>query len=358
MRVAGVASSGAMEAATGFCMSRGIPVASTLLGLGTLPSSHPLSLGMIGMHGVPAANLALQECDLLIVAGARFDDRATGRIAAFAPQAKVIRIDADQEELGRKRKSDADVHADARLAFEAWHAMGAGPSRPEWLARIACLKSERPLPIQPAHALVEAIARAAPPGTIATTDVGQHQMWVAQSWPIEGHGRFLTSGGLGTMGFGLPAAIGASLASPGRTVVCVSGDGSILMNIQELATLAELSLPVKICVFDNGGLGMVRQQQSFFYGNRRNACDFACAPDLAAIAAGFGIPSARIASWKDDDGWMDRLRGPGPAFLVFAMDPEESVWPMVPAGASNAEMLLPGVASGSRGFESTIEVAG
>lgn len=338
----GIAASGAADAVARFCAPRGIPVASTLLGLGTLPSDHPLSLGMIGMHGVPAANHALEECDLLIVAGARFDDRATGRIAEFAPRAETIHVDADPNELGRRRKGALEIHSDARLAFEAWDGMAARTSRPDWTARVASLKREHPLPFQPAHELVRAIARAAPEGTIATTDVGQHQMWAAQSWPVERHGRFLTSGGLGTMGFGLPVAIGAALASPGRTVACLSGDGSILMNIQELATLAELGLPVKVCVFDNGGLGMVRQQQTLFYGGRRSACDFVHAPDLAAVAAGFGIAAARIPDWRRG-GWERMLSDEGPALLVFEME-EEQVWPMVPPGAPNTRMLMPAAA--------------
>jgi acetolactate synthase-1/2/3 large subunit len=335
----GLASSGAEEAARRFCERRGIPVASTLLGLGALPSDHPLSLGMIGMHGAPAANHAIQECDLLIVAGARFDDRATGRLAEFAPRARVVRIDADASEFGRLRKGDADIHADARAALEAWHEMDGNRPREPWLARIGELRRERPMPRQGEHGLVRAIHDAAPAGCIATTDVGQHQMWAAQSWPIAGHRRFLTSGGLGTMGFGLPAAIGAALGSPGRTVVCLTGDGSILMNIQELATLAELRLPVKVCVFDNGSLGMVRQQQELFYGDRRSACEFASTPDLAAVARGFGIESHRIGDWRQG-GWEHLLRADGPAFLVFAMD-AGSVWPMVPPGEANSRMLMP-----------------
>lgn len=338
----GLASSGAGDAARRFCEARGIPVASTLLGLGTLPSEHPLSLGMIGMHGAPVANHALQECDLLIVAGARFDDRATGRLAEFAPGAKVVRIDADESEFGRLRHGDADIHADARAALEAWHGMDGNRPKRRWMARLEDLKREWPMPAQDEHGLVRSIAAAAPRDAIATTDVGQHQMWAAQSWPIAGHRRFLTSGGLGTMGFGLPAAIGAALGSPGRTVVCLTGDGSILMNIQELATLAELDLPVKVCVFDNGSLGMVRQQQELFYGDRRSACEFSRTPDLAAVASGFGIESHRIEDWREG-GWGHLLRSEGPSFLVFAMD-AGSVWPMVPPGERNSRMLMPKVA--------------
>lgn len=243
---------------------------------------------------------------------------------------------------GGLRHGDADIHADARAALEAWHGMDGNRPKRRWMARLEDLKREWPMPAQDEHGLVRSIAAAAPRDAIATTDVGQHQMWAAQSWPIAGHRRFLTSGGLGTMGFGLPAAIGAALGSPGRTVVCLTGDGSILMNIQELATLAELDLPVKVCVFDNGSLGMVRQQQELFYGDRRSACEFSRTPDLAAVASGFGIESLRIEDWREG-GWGHLLRSEGPSFLVFAMD-AGSVWPMVPPGERNSRMLMPKVA--------------
>ncbi len=337
----GIASANAAGALRAFAEGRGIPVASTLLGLGSIPSKHPLSVGMIGMHGTPAANHALQECDLLIVAGARFDDRATGRLPAFAPQAMVIHLDTDSTEFGRLRSNHASIHGDARSTLERWHELDSSQAHPKWLERIATLCESHPLPKQPAHDLMRAIAQASPPGSLATTDVGQHQMWAAQSWPIDDTRQFLTSGGLGTMGFGLPTAIGAALACPDRHVICLSGDGSILMNIQELATLAELELPVTICVFDNGHLGLVRQQQTLFFGDRRIASRFERSPDLTAIAVGFGISSQRIESWQQDDSWQGMLGQDGPAMLVFAMDPEESVWPMVPPGGANTEMLMP-----------------
>ncbi|MEN9354918.1 MAG: hypothetical protein RL318_2243 [Fibrobacterota bacterium] len=336
----GIHSADAGKALRNFATTRGIPVASTLLGLGALPFDHPLHLGMIGMHGVPAANLALQECDLLIVAGARFDDRATGCLASFAPQAQVIHLDADPAEFGRQRNANATLHGDALAVLEAWHLLDRYEARASWLTRIAALRRNHPLPPSPMHTLMRRVAEAAP-DSIATTDVGQHQMWAAQAWPVREGRTFLTSGGLGTMGFGLPAAIGASLASPGRTVICLSGDGSILMNLQELATLADLDLPVKICVFDNAGLGMVRQQQDLFFGERHSACRFETRPDLAAIAQGFGIPALRVDEPMLEDGWRALLSSKGPALLVFKTDPQARVWPVVPAGKANHEMRLP-----------------
>lgn len=340
----GIHGADASGALRDFSATRGLPVVSTLLGLGAFPSDHPLHLGMLGMHGVPAANLALQECDLLIVVGARFDDRATGRISGFAPQARVIHLDADASEFGRRRAADVALHGDARAVLEAWHESDRYEARAAWLSRIAQLRRDHPLPPSPAHVLLRTLADAAP-GAIVATDVGQHQMWAAQAWPIREGRQFLTSGGLGTMGFGLPTAIGAALASPGRPVLCLSGDGSILMNVQELATLADLGLPVKVCVLDNGGLGMVRQQQDLFFGGRHSACRFEARPDLAAIARGFGIPALRVDDPETEDGWKELLASDGPACLVFATDPQEQVWPTVPPGAANHEMLRPAPAA-------------
>ncbi len=335
----GMASPAASEAVRAFARARGIPVASTLLGLGALPTDDALFVGMLGMHGHPAANQAIESCDLLIVAGARFDDRATGRIADFAQRARVVHLDIDRSEFGRRRAAHATVHGDAAAIFRAWHALDRSPPREDWTR---ALREAHPLPGQAAHDLLRAIAWELPARRIATTDVGQHQMWAAQAWPVRKPRQFLTSGGLGTMGFGLPAAIGAALANPGTPVVCLTGDGSILMNLQELATLSELDLPVKICVFDNGGLGMVRQQQTQFYSDRRIASAFGARPDLAAVAEGFGIPSRRVDDWRADESWTELLRTAGPSLLVFAGHLEETVWPVVPPGAANREMLLPG----------------
>jgi len=334
----GIANADASHALRRFARDRGIPAVATLLGLGAIPTDDELFIGMLGMHGHPAANRAVEECDLLIVAGARFDDRATGKMAAFAPHARIVHLDIDPTEFDRRRGAHATIGGDARDILEAWHDHDRSGHRGDWTAS---LRAAHPMPAQPAHDLLRSIAWEMPSHRIATTDVGQHQMWAAQSWPLQDTRRFLTSGGLGTMGFGLPAAIGAALAHPGTPVACITGDGSILMNIQEMATLAELDLPVKICIFDNGGLGMVRQQQSLFFQDRRSASRFAGTPDLAAIAAGFGIPSSRISDWRQDESWTSLLRTDGPCVLVFEFDLEESVWPMVPPGAANREMLMP-----------------
>lgn len=336
----GIRHAAAETALREFCEGRGIPVVNSLQGLGALPSGHSLALGMIGMHGIPSANHALQECDLLVVAGARLDDRATGRLAGFAPLAKILHLDMDASEFGRRRTADATLHGDAKDSLERLHRAAAHRDFPEWMDRIRTLRREHPVPFQPTHDLLRGIAAEVPGRTGFSTDVGQHQMWAAQALPVSNTRQFLTSGGLGTMGFGLPAAIGAAISGAFERVVCLTGDGSILMNIQELATLAELDLPVKVCVFDNGGLGMVRQQQSLFFGDRRSACGFLGSPDLAAVAAGFGIASTTVHERDADNSWKDLLRAPGPAFLVFKLDAEASVWPMVPPGASNSEMIL------------------
>jgi acetolactate synthase I/II/III large subunit len=339
----GIASAGAQTELRRFAHRRGIPAVSTLLGLGSFAHDDPLFLGMLGMHGCPAANRALEACDLLIVAGARFDDRATGRMDGFAPRARVVHLDADSTEFGRRKPAHATIHGDARRVLELWDGLDSYRAAREWRETIRAMRSDFPMPPQPAHDLFRSIASECPPATIATTDVGQHQMWAAQSWPVDRCRHFLTSGGLGTMGFGLPAAIGAALANPGSPVVCLTGDGSILMNLQELATLADLDLPVKICVLDNGGLGMVRQQQELFFEDRREACGFRRRPDLAAIAHGFGIASARVEDWRRDEAWIGSLHRDGPALIAFEFDLEESVWPMVPPGASNGEAMGPEV---------------
>jgi len=339
----GIATSGAQSALRRFARRRGIPAVSTLLGLGAFAHDDPLFLGMLGMHGAPAANRALIECDLLIVVGARFDDRATGRLDGFARGARVVHLDTDLTEFDRRRTADATLHGDARRVLEEWDRADTCRASAEWREAMEVLRIEYPMPHQTAHDLFRSIASECPSSAIVATDVGQHQMWAAQSWPVDRCRQFLTSGGLGTMGFGLPAAIGAALSNPGSPVVCLSGDGSILMNIQELATLADLGLPVKICVLDNGGLGMVRQQQSILFEDRRVACEFPRRSDLAAIARGFGIASARVEDWRSDESWIGLLHADGPALVVFEFDPQESVWPMVPAGAANHEALGPEV---------------
>jgi acetolactate synthase-1/2/3 large subunit len=347
---AGCAASDAAAASlAAFARAAGAPVVCTLLGLGAMPPDDPLFLGMVGMHGTRAANAAALECDLLIAVGARFDDRATGKLAAFAPKARTVHIDIDAAEIGKLRRPNLALTADAGAALAALAAVLAPvavrpAAREVWAASLADRRRReagpRDAPIgHPARFLADLAARL-PANAVVTTDVGQHQMWAAQAMPVRGPRRFLTSGGLGTMGFGLPTAIGAALADPESPVVCVSGDGSILMNIQELATLAELRPKLAIVLMDNGRLGLVRQQQELFYSGRYVASRFECRPDFAAIAAGFGIPSVDLEKEADPDAALAAaLAFDGPCLVRVPVDPEANVYPMVPPGAANADAI-------------------
>jgi acetolactate synthase-1/2/3 large subunit len=321
-----------------------LPVTTTLMGLGAIPSAHPLNLGMHGMHGHPWANQTLEECDLLIAVGSRFDDRATGRPETFCPKAKIIHINVDPSELGRIKRVDLGMAADASLALAAILALVARRERPDWLARIARLKAQAPMAkpgnrLDCARGVIREVASKLREDAVIVTDVGQHQMFVAQSFPFRRPGRWLTSGGLGVMGFGLPAAIGASLAEPEAQVVCFSGDGSLKMNIQELATLAETSANVKVVVLDNQSLGLVAQQQRLFFG-RKSASRYAICTDFAAVAQAFGVAGVSLEACQDPLGALeDALASSGPALIHVRVDREAMVFPMVPPGGANSEML-------------------
>ncbi len=324
-----------------------IPVVMTLMGLGILPSGHPLSLGLLGMHGSRATNLAMAECDLLIAAGARFDDRATGLMSEFCPKAKVIHIDIDQNEIGKLRGVDLGLRADAGQVLAALSSAVEARGRHGWLDRIRQLQQDHPgfqdqmVTGSRPMGLIRSIAEIAGPEALIATDVGKHQMWVAQSYPFNRPRQLLTSGGLGTMGFGLPAAIGAALACPKQRVICFSGDGSLQMNIQELVTAVEADADLKIVLMDNRSLGLVRQQQRLFYGNRTFASSFGVAVDFAAIARGFGMRAIRLD--EPADSWPDRLRQvfaePGPCLIHVPIARDEEVYPMVPPGAANTVMI-------------------
>ncbi|MBV2208753.1 MAG: acetolactate synthase 2 catalytic subunit [Thermomonas sp.] len=331
-----------------------IPTVLTLKGLGALPTQHPLNMGMLGMHGSRAANLAVQEADLLIVVGARFDDRATGKLAEFAPQARIVHMDLDACEIGKLRQADVGVRGDlittlTKLTLPcAAHLHGRnGTARKAW--RSQC--KQRAQQYAPrynapgegvyAPALLKRISELAP-NAIVACDVGQHQMWVAQHWQMSHPQKHLTSGALGAMGFGLPAALGAQEACRDAQVVCVSGDGSIMMNIQELATLKRYRLPVKIVLLDNQALGMVRQWQELFFDKRYSEVDLSDNPDFAAVAEAFGIQALRVDKAAGVDAALQALlNADGPALLHVPIDTAANVWPLVPPNHNNAQMLDP-----------------
>ncbi|SCY14319.1 biosynthetic-type acetolactate synthase large subunit [Desulfoluna spongiiphila] len=344
----GVVNSGAGARVKALCEKAGIPVVTTLMGLGLMPADSPLSLGMLGMHGARATNLILDQADLLIAAGVRFDDRATGRIAAFCPHARIIHMDIDEAEIDKLRPSDCSIQGDAGEILSGLLPRVEGRARRTWDASVASMKETHPTPAGDLDdakppALIRRIGHLAARDAYVATDVGQHQMWVAQHYPHHEAGRLLTSGGLGTMGFGLPAAIGAALANPDSPVICFSGDGSIMMNIQELATLAEQDLNVKVIVLNNGALGLVRQQQELFYGARYMASQYDRNPDLSAIARGFGIPGRRLPLAACTDGALaEFLHSRGPALLDITIPQEANVYPMVPPGAANTRMIEEG----------------
>ncbi len=321
-----------------------LPVASTLMGLGSFPSGDRLYLGMLGMHGALHTNLILNEADLLLAFGVRFDDRATGDVRRFCPQALVIHADIDQAEIGKIRKADLGSCCDIRLFLEELLPLVGKDSRSRWLSRVEGIKktTEQDTVRDIGHplGLIQYISSISGPETIVCTDVGQHQMWTAQGYSFRRPRTFLTSGGLGTMGFGLPCAIGAALANPGKKVLVFSGDGSILMNIQELATLADLGLDVCVLVFNNGYLGLVRQQQELFYGGNFIASRFKSNPDFCALARDFGLLGFDLGATNDRRSLLKKaLAAGGPRLVNIPVDPEESVFPMVPPGAANHEMI-------------------
>ncbi|MBN8425913.1 MAG: acetolactate synthase 2 catalytic subunit [Xanthomonadales bacterium] len=321
-----------------------LPTVTTLRGLGNLPPEHPYLIGMLGMHGTRAANMAVQNCDLLIVVGARFDDRATGKLAEFAPNARVIHLDADIAEISKLRQADIPLYGDLHETLSALSA--ARSNCAEWHRRCMQMKaSSAPRYDAPgkgvyAPALLKRMSEIAPPDTIVACDVGQHQMWVAQHWKFHHPRNHLTSGALGTMGFGLPAAIGAQFSCPDRPVVLVSGDGSIMMNIQELATVARCQLPIKMILLDNSTLGMVRQWQELFFDRNYSEIDLSDNPDFAALCRVFRIPAIKLERREDTEAALrELLATPGPAMLHVVIDARANVWPLVPPNHSNATML-------------------
>ncbi|KZR69998.1 biosynthetic-type acetolactate synthase large subunit [Prochlorococcus sp. MIT 1303] len=345
----GVISAGAHESLKGFAERHQIPVTTTLMGKGAFDERHPLALGMLGMHGTAYANFAVTECDLLIAVGARFDDRVTGKLDTFAPRARVIHFEIDPAEVAKNRRPDVAVLGDVGVSLVKL--LDLSKQEPvelrtsAWLTRIESWKDLYPLmtppeegPIYPQEVLL-AIRDLAPEAYI-TTDVGQHQMWAAQ-YLRNGPRQWISSAGLGTMGFGMPAAIGVQIALPDEQVVCIAGDSSILMNIQELGTLIEYNIPAKIVIVNNHWQGMVRQWQQSFYEDRYSATDMLSGmPDFVALAKAFRIGGVLITERKDlRSSLKQALATPGPMLIDVHVRRDENCYPMVPPGKSNAQMV-------------------
>jgi acetolactate synthase-1/2/3 large subunit len=334
-----------------FAESAALPAVVTLKGIGNPGKHNPYNLGMLGMHGSRAANKAVDECDLLLVIGARLDDRATGSLDGFAPNAKMIHIDADAAEINKLRPTELAIRGDLNDILETL--TNALQDKPldigDWQKQCRtwyttggfhAADNEEPLAPITGPAFVRQLSRIAPDDTVIACDVGQHQMWVAQHYDFDHPRHHLTSGGLGTMGFGLPAAIGAQFSDRNSTVINVTGDGSFMMNAQELATIRRYNLPVKLIVMDNQCLGMVRQQQELFYGNRESQINLDDNPDFVAMARAFDIPALHISRTDQIRRGIETILAyNGPMLLHVAISREENVWPIVKPGASNREMI-------------------
>jgi acetolactate synthase I/II/III large subunit len=334
------------------------PVTLTLMGLGAFPAADPHFLGMVGMHGTYEANLAMHGCDLLIAVGARFDDRVTGRLNAFSPGSKKIHIDIDPSSINKNVRVDLPIIGDVGKAMsamlESWPCGGkpkdlGAKDLSEWWRAVEewrkrdCLRYDKSCrgPIKPQYAIERLYALTRDRDVYVTTEVGQHQMWAAQFFKFEKPNHWMTSGGLGTMGYGLPAAIGVQIAHPEALVVDIAGEASILMNIQEMSTAAQYRLPVKLFILNNQYMGMVRQWQELLHGGRYSESYTAALPDFVKLAEAFGANGRRVekaAEIDDAVAWM--LKTPGAVILDVAVDPKENCFPMIPSGAAHNEMLL------------------
>lgn len=339
----GVGMANAEQQLRDFAAVTGMPAVTTLKGIGALDPDSTVYLGMLGMHGTKAANYAVQQCDLLLVVGARFDDRVTGKLEEFAPEAKVIHLDVDAAEFGKRRAAEVGITADLKqvlprlamtLDIAPWREHCAA------MAREYAFRYDHPGQAIYAPALLKQLSAKLPESSVVACDVGQHQMWVAQHMRFTSPRNHLSSAGLGTMGFGLPAAIGAKMSRPEDEVVLVSGDGSFMMNVQELGTIRRAQLKVKMVLLDNQRLGMVRQWQELFFDGRYSETNLSDNPDFVALAAAFGIPGETITCKEEIGPALDRLLASESAYLLHvAISEEENVWPLVPPGVANHQMM-------------------
>jgi acetolactate synthase I/II/III large subunit len=336
------------------CAERtGIPVITTLLGISAFPESHPLAIGMPGMHGPAEVNRAIHAADVLVAVGMRFDDRVTGNVSQFAPHARIIHIDIDPAEMGKVLMPTVPIVADARVALEALTEQAAPAQHSAWMATIlawraeaergahesAAAQSPDPNALPQPRDILAAIRRATGGRALLVTDVGQHQMWAARFYGYEHPNSHLTSGGLGTMGFALPAALGAALGRPGDPIWVVAGDGGIQMNIQEMATIADLNLPIKVAIVNNGYLGMVRQWQEFFHRHNYSETRIT-GPDYVKLADAYHATGFQVTRAADVDATVERaMAAAGPVLIDFVVEHEANVFPMVPPGKSNVEMI-------------------
>ncbi|MFZ4782428.1 MAG: biosynthetic-type acetolactate synthase large subunit [Armatimonadaceae bacterium] len=347
----GAKAAGAEHLVQALAHKTGFPVTTTLHGLGTFPENDPLSLGMLGMHGTAYANLAVEHCDLLIAIGARFDDRVTGKVSAFAQNAKVIHFDIDPGEINKVRRADVSIVGNCAEALEALLPLvDETQDISEWRAELDGWRSDMPLEYNDGaqdgtlHAewVIREIARLTDRNVVVTTDVGQHQMWAAQHFGMRSPRQFITSGGLGTMGFGLPAAIGASFGvGPDKDVWCISGDGSFQMCIQELIVATIYKLPVKIAILNNTFLGMVRQWQEMFWQKHYSSVDMERAPDFVLVAEAYGMLGLRCDNVADVEATIRKaMETEGPVLIDFRVVKETNVYPMIPSGQTVGDMIV------------------
>ena len=354
----GVVSSGAHDLVVKMAEVANVPMTTTLMGLTAVPGNHPYFLGMLGMHGTYAANMAIQESDLIIAIGARFDDRVTGKLSEFAPHAKVIHIDIDSAEIGKNREVDVPIVGDAKIVMEEllpevekqvaknreFYA-----AREKWIVKVKSWAERYPLWYEPSDRVIkpqfviQKIWEVTKGEAIITTDVGQHQMWVAQYFKFRFPRQLITSGGLGTMGFGVPAAIGAKVGRPEKTVFCISGDGSFQMNMQEIVTAVQHNVAIKVAIINNGFLGMVRQWQGIFYQKNYSQVHLDVQPDFVKLTEAMGGVGLRAVKPEEVEAVLREAMAINdrPVVIDFVVDREEDVFPMVPPGGALHEMILP-----------------